>query len=150
MDVELQTAKNTEDIGKVIQTVDKLALTMQFEMERGKEEREAIKSMVGELRGISEKMGTLGTLSEKITDLATRVTVLESKDLVCKEWRDKHDGASLMMEKAVKAMWTVCGAGVISVLGFVLYLFFTNAQPTIVRKIGGNTYMGQVVTSDER
>lgn len=179
MDIEAQTAKNTEDIGKVTAAVDKLALTMQFEMERGKEERESIKSMLTELRGINEKMGAIAPLqtkivelegelgkyrydlknlensqqalpllAQKVNDMVTEIAVLNAADRICKEWRDKHDGAADAMKLAIKAMWTVCGAGVMSVLGFVLYLYFTNASPTVIRKIGSHEYMGQVISGD--
>lgn len=69
MDVEAQTAKNTEDISKVTAAVGELTVTMKFEMERGKEERESIKSMLSELKGINEKMGSISNLQLKISEL---------------------------------------------------------------------------------
>lgn len=180
METDPQTVKNSEDIGKLTGVVDKLAMTMTFEMERGKEDRENMKSVVSELRGLNEKIGSLAMvqtklaelegelgkqrhdlrnlenaqagiplLAQKIEDIKTDIAVLNVNDKTCKEWRDKHDGAADAMRMAVKAMWTVCGAGVISVVGFVLYLFFTNAQPTLIRKIGQHTYIGQVENSGQ-
>lgn len=176
MDVEAQTIKNTDDIGKVTAAVSELALTMKYEIERGKEERENVKSMVHELRGLNEKISSIAAvqtklaelegevgklrhdiknvenaqglaplLAQKVNDLVTDIAVLNTNDKTCKEWRDKHDGAADAMKMAVKAMWTVCGAGVMSVLGFVLYLYFTNASPTVIRKIGNHEYMGELV-----
>lgn len=156
MDNSAQTMQNTQDIAKVTAAVGELALTVKFEMERGKEERESIKSMVQELRGLNEKMGSLQTittemthLKEKIEESAKKIAILETKDESCKEWRDKHDGATHAMKIAVRAMWAVCGTGVISLGGFVLYLFFTNTSPMLVRKIGSTTYYGQTVTEQQ-
>lgn len=179
VDVEKQTIKNTEDIGKITAAVSELALTMKYEMDRSKEERDNVKAMVNELRGINDKMGSLTVLNsevgelkgevgklrhdlknlenaqqavpllaQKVNDMVTEIAVLSASDKTCKEWRDKHDGAATAMEKAVKAMWAVCGAGVLSVGGFVLYLFFSNTTPTLVRHIGANTYTGQVVSGE--
>lgn len=148
--VEAQTIKNTEDISKVTAAVDKLALTMQFEMERGKEERENIKMMVNELRGLNDKIGTVAVLNEKIAQLQTDVAILQTGEKVCKEWRDKHDGATKAMGIAVKAMWAVCGTGVVTVGGFVLYLFFTHQSPVLLKHINGNAYYGRPeATADE-
>jgi hypothetical protein len=179
MDIESTVIRNTEDINKVTAAVSELTLTMKFEMERGKEERESVKSMLLELRGINEKMGSITALTAKVAELdgalgkqrhdlknleniqqviplfneklnnaITDIAVLQSHDIACKEWRDKHDGAANAMRTAVKAMWTVSGTGVISVVGFVLYLFFTNTTPALVRHIGDNTYTGHVVSGE--
>lgn len=179
MDIEATVIRNTEDINKVAAAVGELTLTMKFEMERGKEERESIKSMLTELRGINEKMGSITALTAKVAELegelgkqrhdlknlenslqviplikeklneaVTDVAILQDRETTCKEWRDKHDGASAAMKTAVKAMWAVSGTGVLSVIGFVLYLFFTNSSPTLIRKIGGNTYSGQVISGE--
>lgn len=134
MNIEEQTFKNTDDIAKVTAAVSELAATMKFELERSKEYRESVKSMVSELRGINEKLGSLAVVQNKIAELESKVAVLENKEDTCKEWRDKHDGATDAMRVAVKAMWAVCGTGVMSVAGFVLYLFFTNTTPVLTHQ----------------
>lgn len=174
MDIEAQTQRNTDDISKLTAAVSELALTMRYEIERGKEERDNVKSMVNELRGLNEKMGSLTTMTAELAELkgelgkqrhdirnlenaqnaipllknivdesSKKIAVLETKDEGCKEWRDKHDGATRAMSIAVRAMWAVCGTGVLSLGAFVLYLFFTNTSPVLMRKIGSNSYYGQ-------
>lgn len=181
MDVEAQTIKNTEDISKVTAAVSELTITMKFEMERGKEERESIKSMLSELKGINEKMGAIGNLQlkiselegelgkqrhdiknleniqqaipvfkEKLEDVGKKVAVLESREQSCKEWRDKYDGAKGAATIAVRALWAVFGTGIITIVAFVLYMFFTSQSPVLMRKIGSNTYYGQQVLPDEQ
>lgn len=146
--LEAQMTQNTEDISKVTAAVAELTVTMKYEMERSKEERENFKILAVELRGLSDKMTALALINTELAEVKKDVAVLQANEKMCKEWRDKHDGATGAMKLAIKAMWTVCGAGVMSVLGFVLYLYFTNATPTVIRKIGGNEYMGQVISNE--
>lgn len=180
MDLEERTNKNTDDINKVTKAVAELTVTMRFEMERGKEERDSIKSVLIELRGINEKMGSLTTVQNEVSELkgemgkyrhdlrnlesllqalplikkdveenTKNIAVLQTKDDTCKEWRDKHDGATKAMSVAVRAMWAVCGTGVLSVASFVLYLFFTSQQPVLMRHIGKNDYVGRAELSGD-
>lgn len=94
MDVEHQVLTNTKDISDLTATVGKLVTMFQYEGERAKEDRTSVKDMVGELKGLNEKIGAMASVQKEMAQSSKDITELRTRVDQLKEWKDKYDLSS--------------------------------------------------------
>lgn len=94
METDPQTMTNTNDIAKLTTTVAQLATMFQFEAERAKEDRGSVKDMVGELKGLNEKISAMASVQKEMAQSAKDITELRTRVDQLKEWKDKYDLSS--------------------------------------------------------
>lgn len=162
MDLEGQTLKNSEAIGAITTTVEKLATIVGYEVERAKEDRAGVKEMVGELKdlntkitGIAEVQKDMAQASKDITELRTRVDQL-------KEWKDKFDLSKMDsriaalekindtdtgIKKAVSTgadwFWKIFGPAISAVVVAGIAVYFSTHNPTSSYKHTEEIYQGK-------
>lgn len=94
MDMEAQTNANTSAIADLTMQVTKLTTVVGYEVERAKEDRGSVKDMVGELKGLNEKISAMASVQKEMAQSAKDITELRTRVDQLKEWKDKYDLSS--------------------------------------------------------